>query len=100
MSFCRLNELQAKDVAKLANEHAKNTLESFLYEFKDKLYSDAVELLSTEEERTKISEKFSLTSDWVDEEGFDSTAEVSTSDDASFQYLLMSLLGSSWKVHF
>ena len=73
----RLDEFQAKDIAKFENEQAKNSLESFLYDFKDKLFSDAVEELSTEEERNKINEKFSEISDWVNEEGFDSTADVS-----------------------
>ena len=60
----------------MENERTKNSLESFLYNFKDKLFSDAVEEISTEEERTKINEKFSEISDWLDEEGFDSTADV------------------------
>lgn len=55
---------------------AKNSLESFLYEFKDTLFSDTTEQLSTDEERTKINEKFSEISDWLDEDGFDSTPEV------------------------
>lgn len=71
-----LENLHAKDVAKMENEQSKNTLESFLYNFKDKLYSDAVEEISTEEERNKISEKFAEVSDWLDEDGFDSTAEI------------------------
>ena len=75
----RLDQLHAKDIAKLENERTKNSLESFLYNFKDKLYSDAVEVLSTEEERNKINEKFSEVSDWLDEDGFDSTADVSSS---------------------
>ena len=60
----------------MENERTKNSLESFLYNFKDRLFSDAVEEISTEEERTKINEKFSEISDWLDEEGFDSTADV------------------------
>ena len=67
---------------------AKNSLESFLYNFKDKLYSDEVEKLSSEEERTKISEKFSEISDWLDEEGFDSTADVSSSQLIYYQDFL------------
>lgn len=74
-----LDELHAKDIAKMENERTKNSLESFLYNFKDKLFSDAVEEISTEEERTKINEKFSEISDWLDEEGFDATADIYTS---------------------
>lgn len=76
-SVYRLDDLHAKDLAKMENERAKNSLESFLYDFKDKLYSDTIEEMSTEDERSKITEKFSEISDWLDDEGFDSTADVS-----------------------
>ena len=75
--FSSLDDLHAKDLAKRENEQAKNSLESFLYEFKDKLYSDNVEKLATEEETNKISEKFSEVSDWLMEDGYDATADVS-----------------------
>ena len=75
--FPRLDDLHKKDLAKAENERAKNNLESFLYEFRDKLDSETIEELSSEDEREKIRTKFSEISDWIDEEGFDSTADVS-----------------------
>ncbi|XP_065055878.1 hypoxia up-regulated protein 1-like [Rhopilema esculentum] len=75
-SVKHLDDLHVKDLAKRENEQAKNSLESFLYEFKDKLYSDNVEKLATEEETNKISEKFSEVSDWLMEDGYDATADV------------------------
>eukprot|EP00795_Rhopilema_esculentum_P009264 gene9264-16954_t len=41
----------------------------------DKLYSDNVEKLATEEETNKIGEKFSEASDWLMDDGYDATAE-------------------------
>ena len=75
--FIRLKDLQAKDDAKFANEHAKNLLESHIFNLRDKLDSDVGQLLSTEEEREKIQEALSEASDWLDDEGWDSTADVS-----------------------
>eukprot|EP00112_Aurelia_sp_Birch-Aquarium-sp1_P011540 Seg2425.2 transcript_id=Seg2425.2/GoldUCD/mRNA.D3Y31 product="Hypoxia up-regulated protein 1" protein_id=Seg2425.2/GoldUCD/D3Y31 len=71
-----LDELHKKDLAKAENERAKNSLETFLYEFRDKLDGETIEELSSEGEREKIRAKFSEISDWIDEEGFDSTADV------------------------
>lgn len=73
----RLDELHKKDLAKAENERSKNSLETFLYEFRDKLDGETIEELSSEGEREKIRAKFSEISDWIDEEGFDSTADVS-----------------------
>ena len=75
--LCRLNELQSRDEEKLANEKAKNALESFLFEFREKLYNEEVEKMSTEEERNKISDALSKVSDWLDDEGYDTNADVS-----------------------
>ena len=69
--------MQARDDAKFANEHAKNLLESHIFNVRDKLYSDVGQLLSTEEERVKIDQALSEASDWLDDEGWDSTAGVS-----------------------
>lgn len=72
----RLNELQARDLAKLATEKARNELETHTFEFKDKLTSEEVEKLSSKEERAKISEALNQASEWLDEEGFDADEEV------------------------
>ena len=70
-------DLQARDEAKLANERAKNSLESHIFNMKDTLFSDLGEMLAAEEEREKINKALSEASDWLDEDGWDSTADVS-----------------------
>lgn len=75
-SVKKLKDLQQKDDAKFANEHAKNLLESHIFDMRDTLDSEVGQLLSTEEEREKIQEALSEASDWLDDEGWDSTADV------------------------
>ena len=74
--FSRLKDLQARDEAKAANERAKNMLETHVYDMREKLFSDEGVLLSTEEEREKIDQALNEASDWLDDEGWDSTADV------------------------
>lgn len=69
--------MQARDDAKFANEQAKNLLESHIFNMRDVLDSKEGQLLSTEGEREKIQEALSEASDWLDDEGWDSTADVS-----------------------
>ena len=75
--FHRLQDLQARDDAKVANERAKNLLESHIYDMHEKLSSEEGVLLSTEEEREKINQALSEASEWLDDEGWDLTADVS-----------------------
>jgi len=75
-SVKKLNDLQAQDLAKYAREEARNVLETHVFEFRDKLTNEDVEKLSTEAERTKITEALNKASEWLDEEGFDATEEV------------------------
>ncbi|KAL9965587.1 hypothetical protein ACROYT_G029408 [Oculina patagonica] len=75
-SVKKLKDLQARDEAKAANERAKNMLETHIYDMREKLFSDEGVLLSTEEEREKINQALSEASDWLDDEGWDSTADV------------------------
>lgn len=70
--------MQARDDAKFANEQAKNLLESHIFNMRDVLDGEEGQLLSTEEEREKIQEALSEASDWLDDEGWDSTADVSS----------------------
>ena len=77
LCFDRLKDLQAKDEAKAANERAKNLLETHIYGMREELFTDTGVLLSTEEEREKIDQALSEASDWLDDEGWDSTADVS-----------------------
>lgn len=76
LTLYRLKALQARDLAKLNTEKARNSLESHIFEFKDKLTNDDVQVLSTVDERTKIEEALSAASEWLDEEGFDADEEV------------------------
>lgn len=75
-SVKKLKDLQARDDAKFANEQAKNLLESHIFSMRDVLDGEEGQLLSTEEEREKIQEALSEASDWLDDEGWDSTADV------------------------
>ncbi|XP_058948483.2 hypoxia up-regulated protein 1 [Pocillopora verrucosa] len=75
-SVKKLKDLQAKDEAKAANERAKNLLETHIYGMREELFTDTGVLLSTEEEREKIDQALSEASDWLDDEGWDSTADV------------------------
>lgn len=76
-SHFRLNELEARDQAKFATEKARNSLESYIFEFKNMLDEESFQKISTKEERTKLQETFSAASDWLDEEGFDADETVS-----------------------
>lgn len=75
-SVKRLNELEARDQAKFATEKARNSLESYIFEFKNMLDEESFQKISTKEERTKLQETFSAASDWLDEEGFDADETV------------------------
>merc|ERR1719318_192671 len=65
----RLHEMEAADQMKLAVERAMNNLESFIFEFRDKLEDEDVLKMTSEEEREKIRGKLSATGDWLEEDG-------------------------------
>lgn len=54
----------------MANEKAKNTLESYIFETKDWLEVDEVTSVSSEEQREEIRVAFREVSDWFEEEGY------------------------------
>ena len=68
--------MDERDEEKLKREKAVNTLESFVYETQDKIESELLQSVSTEEEREKISKELSETSDWLYEDGMDATRKV------------------------
>ena len=72
----RLNDLEARDQAKLATEKAYNNLESYIFEFKELIDQEEVEKLSTSEERENLRGKFADASEWLDENGFEADEEV------------------------
>ncbi|KAG8199551.1 hypothetical protein JTE90_009392 [Oedothorax gibbosus] len=72
----KLKELDEHDRARLAKAKAKNSLESFIVETRDKLYRDEYEKATTEEERTNFQQKLSEVGDWLEYESDDATTEV------------------------
>ncbi len=66
----RLLELQQRDEERLANEHARNDLESHIFEFIDGMHSDYVIAVSTEEQREAILASLREASDWLEEDGY------------------------------
>lgn len=70
--------MKARDDAKIANAQAKNSLESFLFETRDKLSDEEGETLMTEDEREKLGTALSEVSEWLDDDGWDTTEDVSS----------------------
>eukprot|EP00048_Salpingoeca_helianthica_P015533 m.227254 g.227254 ORF g.227254 m.227254 type:complete len:992 (+) comp17162_c0_seq1:14-2989(+) len=58
---------------KKANEAAKNALEAFIYNTRDKLEQAPVIAVSTEAERTTLGEELSANGLWLEDEGFGAT---------------------------
>lgn len=54
----------------MANEKAKNNLESYIFETKDWLELNEVVAVSIEEQREEIRVAFREVSDWFEEEGY------------------------------
>uniref|UniRef100_A0A023GPD1 Hypoxia up-regulated protein 1 n=1 Tax=Amblyomma triste TaxID=251400 RepID=A0A023GPD1_AMBTT len=75
-SIKKLSELDSKDRAKLARDHARNALESFLHETKDKMYSEDYEKASTEEHRQNILTMLTESSDWLEYESDNADTKV------------------------
>uniref|UniRef100_A0A1E1X932 Hypoxia up-regulated protein 1 n=1 Tax=Amblyomma aureolatum TaxID=187763 RepID=A0A1E1X932_9ACAR len=75
-SIKKLSDLDSKDKAKLARDHARNALESFLHETKDKMYSEDYEKASTEEHRQNILSMLTESSDWLEYESDNAETKV------------------------
>ena len=78
-SHPRLQLLQRRDDEKLANEQARNNLESHIFETKDTMYSDSVVAVSTEDQRGVILAALTEAGDWMEEEGYGAETKVSSS---------------------
>ncbi|XP_064595263.1 hypoxia up-regulated protein 1-like isoform X2 [Liolophura sinensis] len=63
-SKSRLAELRKNDQEKLLLQKAKNELESFIFETRDKLYTDEYEKCSVEEERESLRSQLIEAEDW------------------------------------
>merc|ERR1712193_594939 len=64
-------ELEARDQAKAALEKARNNLEGYISESREKLDQEEVQALSTEAERETIAKLLTEVYDWFDEDGWD-----------------------------
>lgn len=53
-----------------------NSLESYIVDTQDKLYSEEFELVSTEDERSKLRQSLSESSEWLYEDGFNADTKV------------------------
>lgn len=76
LSNKKLQELAEIDAFKLAREVALNKLETYIYEKKDRLYTEEYEEAMTDEEREKITEALNDASDWMDELEGEPAAQV------------------------
>ena len=67
----KLALLKRIDDERRRREHAKNTLEAYIYATRDKLYTEAddLEKVSTEAQRTELSEALMEAEDWLYDEG-------------------------------
>ena len=65
------------DEDKLANEQARNNLESHIFETQDAMYSEAVVGVSTEEQREVILAALREASNWMEEEAYGAKTKVS-----------------------
>lgn len=74
----RIDALRERDLEKKRLERARNELESFIFETKDKLYQDEYEKCSTESERQKIVSAASDASNWYEEQGEATARKVRT----------------------
>lgn len=67
-SINKLQELENQDKARLALDKARNALEAFIHETKDKLSTDEYKQASKEDERIKILEALTKEHEWLEYE--------------------------------
>lgn len=79
VSPSRLAALQQRDDDKIANEQAKNNLESHIFETKDAMYSEAVVAVTNAEQRETILAALTEAGDWMEDEGYFAETSVSPS---------------------
>jgi len=68
-AIARNAELLAQEGVRKTNAEAKNALESFVIDTRDKMGDEAMEEVSTEEERDTLRTTFDETEEWLYEEG-------------------------------
>lgn len=72
----KLEGLDERDRVRAQTAKAKNAVEAFVYDTRDKIFTDEVVAMSTEEEREALSASLSAAGEWLDDEGFDTTKDV------------------------
>ena len=72
----RLTRLHQRDEDKVANERAKNALESHIFETKDAMYSEIVIGVSTEDQREVVLNVLNEAADWIEDEGYIAETQV------------------------
>ncbi len=72
----RLARLQQLAEDKVANEKAKNALESQVFETKDSMNSERVLAVSTDEQREVITTALSEAANWLEDEGYIADTKV------------------------
>ncbi|XP_023232799.1 hypoxia up-regulated protein 1-like [Centruroides sculpturatus] len=75
-SLAKLKKIDDQEREKLAQEKAKNALESFILETKNKLYTEEYEKAAAKEEIEKILSKLSEEGDWLEYESGEAKTEV------------------------
>lgn len=89
----RLSDLESKDKAKLARDHARNALESFVLETKDKMYSEEYERAASEEEKQNIVAKLNEGSEWLEYESDNAETKVSEAAPTALDVIINILMG-------
>ena len=77
MYSSRLAALQQRDDDKVANEQAKNNLESHIFETKDAMYSEPVVAVTTAEQRETILAALTEAGNWLEDDGYFAETSVS-----------------------
>jgi len=77
-SLAKLANLQRLDQLRKEKEEAKNSVESYSYAVKNRIYDEeeTVNAVTTEEQREAVLALVSETTEWLDDEGFDTTTEA------------------------
>ncbi|CAG7836274.1 unnamed protein product [Allacma fusca] len=75
-STAKLNALNEADKKRALMERSRNTLEAFVLDMSDKIYSSAYENYVSEDEREKIGKACSEISDWLYEDGSNAEKDV------------------------
>ncbi|GCB60260.1 hypothetical protein scyTo_0012706 [Scyliorhinus torazame] len=75
MCFEKEGDMIMQDKLEKERSHAKNVVEEYIYDFRDKLYGPFEKFVSTKDQ-TKISTLLSETGNWLYEDGEDQTKQV------------------------